>query len=427
MQAACNKTEAVIADSPGLSLDDLIAKKKINADQKAQIQKKPVLQAELARLEDQVAHYRKFGKDYEDRYAKEKAVLEASHSEALAKVRQEAVDEAAVTVKDKADEHLLVLTQFLHAAAAKRDDAEVDPVEKAAFEGVLLQVYQGNSAAFKAFRNIAAGSADKVLSMTGEELDFTYEQIKQISVTSAPALDGEEADNEASEANEAHPTETDPTIAHAGLTELEDTVPQRAVADREDTLATPVQSSIAPEAANSAAGRKWDPQSSMVSDTPSGEWVEVPRDPTETDTGVSATPAAIHNSTSWAEEVNADAVAAEKPDNDGFEQVVHRGARGRPSRAEFRGRGRGEYRGRGRGDGDRRGGRGRGRGGDGRRGDWDGHNARGDRGRRGDWGGYNTRGDGGQRGDRDNTRGGEGKGEGWSAPVTNQPSLGNDW
>jgi hypothetical protein len=115
----------------------------------------------------------------------------------------------------------------------------------------------------------------------------------------------------------------------------------------------------------------------MTSDSPSGEgWVEVPRDPAETDTGVAATPAAMHNSTSWAEEVNADAAAEQKTsaENDGFEQVVHHAnrGRGRGPRGDFRGRARGgEYRGRGRGDrdrgdGERRGGgRGRGRGGEG--------------------------------------------------------------
>lgn len=112
----------------------------------------------------------------------------------------------------------------------------------------------------------------------------------------------------------------------------------------------------------------------MTSDSPSGEgWVEVPRDPAETETGIAATPAALHNSSSWAEEVTADAAADQNAavENDGFEQVVHhqnRG-RGRGQRAEFRGRGRGvDQRGRGRGDRergdvDRRGGRGRGRGG----------------------------------------------------------------
>lgn len=357
----------------------MVARKKINADQKAQILKIPGLQAELARLEDQVVHYRKFGKDYEDRSAKERAALEESHAEALAKVKLEAADEATITNLKKFDGDLLVLTQFLHAAAAKRQDDEVDPIEKAAFEGVLLLVYQGNNAALAAFKDIAAGSDKKVSNTEGDQLDFTYAQVKQISINDAPSPIPEEPTTAPSTADTAEAEiTTDPTIANAGMTELEDTMTlQKPDESTEaETMAPPEQASVTADAANAVAERSWDPQASMTSDSPSGEgWVEVPRDPAETDTGVTATPAAMHNSTSWAEEVNADAAGEEKPvENDGFEQVVHhqnRG-RGRGQRGDFRGRGRGgDQRGRGRGDrdrgyGDRRGGGiGRGRGGEG--------------------------------------------------------------
>lgn len=379
-QAASSKTESIVADNPGVSLDELVTKKKINADQKAQILKKPALQAELGRLQDQVVHYRKFGKDYEDQFAKEKAALEESHADALAKVKLEAADEATITNLKKFDDDLLVLSQFLHAAAAKRQDDELDPVEKAAFEGVLLLVYQGNNAALTAFKDVAAGSEKKVLNTEGDQLDFTYAQVKQISIHDAPSPAPEEL-LRASSNTEGGAVEisTDPTIANAGMTELEDTMAfQKADGPAEsDTIAPPEQSSISADAANAAAERSWDPQASMTSDSPSGEgWVEVPRDSAETDTGAAATSVALHNSTSWAEEVNADAAAEEKTtgENDGFEQVVHhqnRG-RGRGQRGDFRGRGRGgDHRGRGRGDrergdGDRRGGgRGRGRGGEG--------------------------------------------------------------
>lgn len=383
---ASTKTESIVADNPDLSLDELVAKKKINADQKAQILKKPALQADLARLEDQVVQYRKFGKDYEDRYAKEKLALEESHAEALAKVKLEAADEATTTMLTKFDVDLLILSQFLHAAAAKRQNDELDPVEKAAFEGVLLLVYQGNNAALAAFKDIAAGSEKKVSNTDGDQLDFTYAQVKQISIDDAPPASVEEPATTSSGADTgAAEVSTDPTIANAGMTELEDVMASQKPdepAVGESLMAPPEQSSIAADAANAVAERSWDPQASMISDSPSGEgWVEVPRDPAETDTGVTATPAAIHNSTSWAEEVNADAAAGEKTtvENDGFEQVIHhqnRG-RGRGQRGEFRGRGRGgDQRGRGRGDrergdrergdGDRRGGgRGRGRGGEG--------------------------------------------------------------
>lgn len=362
-QTASSKTESIVADNPGVALDELVAKKKINADQKAQILKKPGLQAELARLEDQVVHYRRFGKDYEERFAKEKSSLEELHAGALAKAKVEAADEATITMLKKFNDDLLVLSQFLHAAAAKRQDDELDPVEKAAFEGVLLLVYQGNNAALAAFKDIAAGSETKVSNTEGEQLDFTYAQVRQISIDDAPSPVLQEAATASSEADTgAAGADTDPTIANAGMTELEDTTPFQQKTDEPadaDIMAQPEQSSTTNDAANAAAERNWDPQASMTSDSPSGEgWVEVARDPIETDTGFAATPAAMHNSTSWAEEVNADAAAEGKTtgENDGFEQVVHHQNRGR-------GRGqRGDYRGRGRG-GDRRGsGRGRGRG-----------------------------------------------------------------
>ncbi|KAF7508091.1 hypothetical protein GJ744_009673 [Endocarpon pusillum] len=376
---ASSKTESIAADNPGLSLDELVATKKINADQKAQILKRPALQADLARLQDQVIQYRKFGKDYEDRFAKEKSALEESHAEALAKAKLEAADEATTTLLKKFDEDLLVLSQFLHAAAAKRQDDDLDPVEKAAFEGVLLLVYQGNNAALAAFKDIAAGSDKKVSNTEGDQLDFTYAQVKETSINDAPSAVMDEPATASPVEDTAAPdavtdVTTDPTIANAGMTELQDTITYQATDEPAvaDTMVPPEQSSITANAANAVAERSWDPQASMTSDSPSGEgWVEVPRDPAETETGVAATPAAVHNSTSWAEEVNADAAADEKPtrENDGFEQVVHhqnRG-RGRGHWGEFRGRGRGgDQRGRGRGDGDRRGGgRGRGRGGEG--------------------------------------------------------------
>lgn len=371
----------MVADNPGVSLDELVARKKINADQKAQILKKPALQAELARFEEQVLHYRKFGKDYEEKFAKERSALEESHAEALAKAKLEAADEATETALKRFDDDLLVLSQFLHAAAAKRQDDEVDPVEKAAFEGVLLLVYQGNDAALTAFKDIAAGSDKKVLNTEGDQLEFTFAQVKQISMNDAPPptiIDEPTTASSAADTSVPEPA-TDPTIANAGMTELEDgTAYQKTEAPAEaESMAPPQQSSITAEAANAVAERSWDPQASMTSDSPSGEgWVEVPRDPAETETGLAATPAAMHNSTSWAEEVNADAAAEGKPtaENDGFEQVVHhqnRG-RGRGPRGDIRVRARGgDYRGRGRGDrergeGDYRGsGRGRGRGAEG--------------------------------------------------------------
>ena len=176
---------------------------------------------------------------------------------------------------------------------------------------------------------------------------------------------------------------TDPTVAHAGLTEI-------------DTPAEPtsnghfnhVENSQAPEAsfidagaANTAAENNWDVKASVSSEQ--NDWVEVPRDPAETDTGVAATPAAMTSTQSWAEDVPPEPPTNAQPNineaGDGFHEVQHhRGGRGRGGQGEHRaggrggrgfrgdrgeggGRGRGGYRGdRGGGDGERRG---RGRGG----------------------------------------------------------------
>ena len=181
---------------------------------------------------------------------------------------------------------------------------------------------------------------------------------------------------------------TDPTVAHAGLTELDG---QGSVGPVESTHPVgapdvPDGSTIDAGAANSAGANNWDPKASMSADSGADGWVEVPRDPTETDTGNQATPAAMHGTQSWADEVQGDPTQAmpepeyAKPpaNGDGFSEVHrNRGGRGRGGQGEQRGRGRGGgYRGdRGEGGGrgrtgyrnDRRGGdsgeRGRGKGG----------------------------------------------------------------
>lgn len=114
-------------------------------------------------------------------------------------------------------------------------------------------------------------------------------------------------------------------------------------------------------ASNAAAESHWDPANNM---SESQEWVDVkvPRDISETDTGVSATPAEKQapqpTISSWAEETNDAAVPAKN--DDGFHEVQGR-SRG-PREGQNRGRGGrggrgGNHRG---GEGGYRGGRGRG-------------------------------------------------------------------
>jgi len=61
------------------------------------------------------------------------------------------------------------------------------------------------------------------------------------------------------------------------------------------------------EGGNTAAEANWDNNNDLST---SQEWVEVPRDATETDTGITATPAAPSNVQSWADD-QPDSPAAE--------------------------------------------------------------------------------------------------------------------
>jgi hypothetical protein len=243
-----------------------------------------------------------------------------------------------------------------------------------------VDIYQGNDFALDTLKNIVSGANEKVVA-DGDTVDFTFTQIKEISMASMPTTTPEIDHDTAEESITKPDVETvpelgsDPTIANAGLTELIDATSLQGPlpnghSDSEKLTSAPEQTTIDNSAAN-AIGEGWDPQASITTDASGAtndEWVQVsPRDPAETETGVAATPAGTQ-SASWAEEVgNAAAVAPETKstatngENDGFEQVSrNRGANNR-ARGSGRGGPRGEFRGRGRGRGDGFG-RGRGRG-----------------------------------------------------------------
>lgn len=233
------------------------------------------------------------------------------------------------------------------------------------------------------------------------------------------------------------PVGTDPTVVHAGLTEIDaerDSVPEES-SQPIDTPIVPAASTVDTSAANATAESNWEPKLATSEPNPEG-WVEVARDPAETDTGLAATPAGPGNTQSWAEDVPVEQTppAAESatvpptaPTGDGFHEVHHRDRGRNGSQGEHRGRGyrgyrgsrggEGGYRGNRNGDGGYRGDRGEGgyqgnRGGDGgypggevgyqgnRGGDG------GYRGDRGEGGGYRPRGN--YRGDRGDRGGGDG-------------------
>ena len=174
---------------------------------------------------------------------------------------------------------------------------------------------------------------------------------------------------------------TDPTVAHAGLTELE-TGPRAGhigVFHHNNRANVPATSSIDAGAANATGENNWGADVAIrggEGEPSGGENVQVDRDPAETETGTAATPAALTGTQSWAEEVPVASGSQGPSAGDGFREVQNN-HRGRGRGGEDRG---GDRRGRG-GHNRERGGGGRGRGG-----------ARGDRGDRGERGGGRARG-----------------------------------
>lgn len=151
-------------------MDELVATKVINTDQKTQIQKKPALQAQLAQAEEQLAQYQKIHEQYRTKAAAEKAEWEKS----LDKAKVDAVKVAQDGFKKSLDENLLVLSQFLRLAAYRREEgSDPESDETQAIEGVLLAIYAGDDTAVSAMLKLVDGVNDKVLSVPGEELQTT--------------------------------------------------------------------------------------------------------------------------------------------------------------------------------------------------------------------------------------------------------------
>ncbi|KAJ5476998.1 hypothetical protein N7539_007142 [Penicillium diatomitis] len=344
---ATAKTDAIIAENSGKSLDDLVNEKKINADQKAQVLKKPTLQASITQLEEQIGHYKQFAAQYEARIESQKATLEKTHQEELEAVRANAIADATESSSRVLREQLLTLTKFLCAAANMRHSGETESLESQAFEGVLFQVYGGNKKAVDSMVKLVNGASEKVIGVEGEALELTYGDVKVASNKFAPAEETEVASEPVAE--------SDPTVANAGLTEVQDP-PMNAESANAQTASASVQADqIAPPAqtlTSDAANQVADTYSQGASAVGDG-WVEVPRDPAETETGLNATPAAVDNTSATSASAATPAEGAAVPAKGQHEGRGGRGGRGyrRPRGGDgARGRGgRGEYRGRGRG------------------------------------------------------------------------------
>lgn len=242
----------------------------------------------------------------------------------------------------------------------------------------------------------------------GKANPFADSQVKQASIDHAPFQAEETWVDSVAEANAAAPeTASDPTVAHAGLTELDAAGGPNgmSMSNNTETVTSPPQAG-AGDVAGNAAGDRWDTTTGAEKALAEDEYTIVPRPQDEVDTPASAGPAGATQEkiTSWADEPpayeaaatgnlagenwdmktagdqtdnswadgatqaagdgwgdgTADASGTTQEEGDGFHQVPgrHRGrGRGRGGDGEFRGRGRGrggfrgdgEFRGRGRG------------------------------------------------------------------------------
>lgn len=178
LQSNVNKTVALIEQHKGKTLEELLAAKIINADQRGQIVKKPQLESQLAQLEEQLVQYKKVDEEYRSRNASDKAQVEKELTEKLEKEKADAL--VAATAKAAEDlqkvqrDGLLVLSQFLRLAAARRsEDADAALDENMALEGVLLNVYSGDENAVSTMLKLIQGSEEKTKGVSGDELQTT--------------------------------------------------------------------------------------------------------------------------------------------------------------------------------------------------------------------------------------------------------------
>lgn len=348
-----SKTDSLLRQHAGKTLDELVASKVINADQKAQIEKKPALQAQLAQTEEQLAQYQKLHEQYRSRAAAEKAEWEKS----LGQLKEDAVSEAKAGFQQSMKDNLLALSQFLRLAAYRREEAN-DPEsdESQAIEGVLLAIYAGDDSAVSSMLKLVQGTDDKVLSVPGEELQTTYSVVKTLAENyKTPLYSGA-----AQQLEGAPPEAAAATEVAAGDAS---TTGEQAVSD--STGQGLSHASVADDAANAVVETQWDTENGLSA---SQEWVEVkvPHDPSETETGLNGTSSAVDvtQSRSWADD-QPEPVKQAIPvgSGDGYHPVQRNKSRQeREGNGTWRGRGRGEHRGRGGHRGDGRG-RGRGRGG----------------------------------------------------------------
>ncbi|KAH8769025.1 hypothetical protein F5883DRAFT_553343 [Diaporthe sp. PMI_573] len=311
-----SKTQALVDEhkSKGKTPEELVELKVINADQKKQVDNLNSLKAEVARLEEQLAQYEKIDGEYRAQVASVKADVEKTAEQEKADAVAEVKKQAEVDAKKSLHDGLLVLSQFLRLAAHRRAEApESTEDEDQALEGILLGVYGGDEAAVDVMLRLCEGTEDKTAGVGGETLQTTYSTVKASAAAHSAPLYQTAA--EAETATETEPVEaaetvqTDPTVANAGLTEIDAGTDNALTNGHPDAAA--VDSSIpnadvGDSAANAAAENQWDTGNDMAA---SQEWVEVqaPAEALPTDSApavpvIAAAAPAATNTASWADD-----------------------------------------------------------------------------------------------------------------------------
>ena len=169
-QSNASKIDSVISEHSGKSIDELVEARIINADQKAQIQKKPALQTQVAQLEEQLVQYQKVHDQYQTKAASDKS----EHDKLLEQAKTDASKQSKDELREILKGNFLLLSQFLRLAAYRREegqDSESD--ESQAIEGVLLAVYSGDENAVNAMVRLVDGSDEQVTGVSGTLLETT--------------------------------------------------------------------------------------------------------------------------------------------------------------------------------------------------------------------------------------------------------------
>ncbi|RKF55088.1 hypothetical protein GcC1_206004 [Golovinomyces cichoracearum] len=362
-----SKVDNVISENPDMTLDELVAARKINADQKAQILKKPALQASLVQLEDQVAQYTLLDAEFRTRSQNEKNALEKTLKEVASRELEDVLAAAKIEAKELARKHLeeslLLLSQFLKLAAIRRAEEEAAELEESkALEGLLAQVYSGDANAVVAMLNLIDGTEETLTSVNGEALKITYAQLKATSKAQVPYVENEGliTESQVLPSNDQS-AQDDSTNAYAEL-EQSNTANSFTVTNGLTESHQTQETKTDPEIFSQDTKVLAENTSGDGNDlSQSQEWVKVPnnvKSESETET-ISNVPAPIKGQ-SWADDqpdiIPKNSTPPAPTPSDGF-QEIQRNRGGRSSRGRYSDghRGRGSHR----GDGSR----GRGRGG----------------------------------------------------------------